>query len=99
MKNYQYRIILFFVGYALGMLMGTNRDNYFGLNDIYDVAELVGWGFPYGIIGLLLGWAVDKLLYKFIPNVDTHVKCPDCRELVLKDARKCKHCGSALTVE
>jgi len=30
------------------------------------------------------------------PNPDTHVKCPDCRELVLKDARKCKHCGSAL---
>ena len=27
---------------------------------------------------------------------DTHVKCPDCRELVIKDARKCKHCGTAL---
>lgn len=26
----------------------------------------------------------------------THVRCPDCRELVLKDARKCKHCGAAL---
>ena len=26
----------------------------------------------------------------------THVKCPDCRELVLADARKCKHCGTAL---
>lgn len=27
---------------------------------------------------------------------DTHVRCPDCRELVRKDARKCKHCGTAL---
>lgn len=27
---------------------------------------------------------------------DTHVHCPDCRELVRKDARKCKHCGTAL---
>lgn len=26
----------------------------------------------------------------------THVRCPDCRELVRKDARKCKHCGTAL---
>lgn len=26
----------------------------------------------------------------------THVQCPECRELVLRDARKCKHCGSAL---
>jgi hypothetical protein len=29
-------------------------------------------------------------------DAGTHVKCPDCRELVLKDARKCKHCGCAL---
>lgn len=27
---------------------------------------------------------------------DTHVHCPDCRELVRKEARKCKHCGAAL---
>lgn len=33
------------------------------------------------------------------PTPDTHVKCPDCRELVLKDARKCKHCGCALIPE
>ena len=30
------------------------------------------------------------------PHPETHVKCPDCREFVLKDARKCKHCGCAL---
>lgn len=29
-------------------------------------------------------------------STDTQVKCPDCRELVLKDARICKHCGCAL---
>lgn len=27
----------------------------------------------------------------------THVRCPDCRELVRKDARRCKHCGITLT--
>lgn len=26
----------------------------------------------------------------------THVRCPDCREVVRKDAKKCKHCGAAL---
>ena len=31
-----------------------------------------------------------------IPGIDSHVKCPDCRELVKKDARKCKHCGCSL---
>lgn len=30
------------------------------------------------------------------PSPKTHVNCPDCRELVRKDARKCKHCGTAL---
>lgn len=25
------------------------------------------------------------------------VKCPDCAELVMADARKCKHCGATLT--
>lgn len=27
---------------------------------------------------------------------DTHVRCPDCRELVLREARACKHCGCKL---
>ena len=30
------------------------------------------------------------------PTPETHVKCPDCRELVLRDASKCKHCGTKL---
>lgn len=30
------------------------------------------------------------------PSPDTHVHCPDCRELVRKDARICKHCRCAL---
>ncbi|WP_405023519.1 TM2 domain-containing protein [Limnohabitans sp.] len=29
-------------------------------------------------------------------TADSHVKCPDCRELVIKDARKCRHCGCVL---
>ena len=27
---------------------------------------------------------------------DTHVKCPDCAELVKREARVCKHCGCRL---
>ena len=30
------------------------------------------------------------------PTPETHVRCPECRELVIRDARKCKHCGCAL---
>lgn len=31
-----------------------------------------------------------------IATPDTHVRCPDCRELVRRDAKKCKHCGTGL---
>jgi len=27
---------------------------------------------------------------------DTHVKCPDCAELIRREARVCKHCGCRL---
>jgi hypothetical protein len=30
------------------------------------------------------------------PTLETHFKCPECRELVRKDALKCKHCGCEL---
>jgi hypothetical protein len=30
------------------------------------------------------------------PSPSTHVRCPDCREFVYKDASKCKHCGITL---
>ena len=30
------------------------------------------------------------------PTPETHVRCPDCRELVRKDANVCKHCGCKL---
>lgn len=30
------------------------------------------------------------------PTSETHVRCPDCRELVRADARKCRHCGAGL---
>ena len=36
-------------------------------------------------------WAVSSG-----PTPDTHVKCPDCKELILKQAHVCKHCGCKL---
>jgi hypothetical protein len=33
------------------------------------------------------------------PSPTTHVRCPDCKELVLKEARVCKHCGCKLIPE
>jgi len=44
----------------------------------------------------LFGLLYKKKVSKTEPNPDTHVKCPDCRELVLKEASVCKHCGCKL---
>lgn len=30
------------------------------------------------------------------PRPDTHVRCPGCKEFVLKEANVCKHCGCKL---
>lgn len=29
-------------------------------------------------------------------DAGTHVRCPECKELVLRDASRCRHCGCAL---
>jgi hypothetical protein len=44
-----------------------------------------------GIVLLIAGRAGEPA-----PSPSTHVKCPDCRELVLNEARVCKHCGCRL---
>lgn len=30
------------------------------------------------------------------PTPRTHVRCPDCAELIMRQARICKHCGCKL---
>lgn len=47
------------------------------------------------LIGLILAVAIPKATPT--PTVTTHRKCPDCAELVLNEARVCKHCGAKLT--
>lgn len=48
------------------------------------------------LLGIIVLLIAGKRQDTQAPNPSTHVKCPECRELVLKDARKCKHCGCAL---
>lgn len=59
-----------------------------------------GW-FILGLVGPIIAFFAVVLMPKVTPESigptpETHVKCPDCRELVLKDARVCKHCGCKL---
>lgn len=65
----------------------------------------VGWFLLSMLISPLLGLlfvAVSKDLAKAAreaadrPGADTHVKCAQCAEWVLPEAKVCKHCGAAL---
>jgi hypothetical protein len=57
-------------------------------------------------VNFFLGWTLVGWLWALIwantgniddsPTPETHIKCPDCRELILRDARVCKHCGCKL---
>ena len=49
---------------------------------------------PLSLIAVAVMPSVEK--DKSTPSPRTHVKCLDCRELVIKDARICKHCGCKL---
>lgn len=50
------------------------------------------------LIGLILAVALPSLKPPpGTPTPETHVRCPDCAELVLNEAKVCKHCGCRLT--
>ena len=62
-------------------------------------------GFLWFILSLFISPLMALLLLLFLrdikddedkPHPNTHVRCPDCREFVLKEARVCKHCGCKL---
>lgn len=63
-------------------------------------------GFGWFLLSLLLSPLVGFVLLVLLPPLNkqqstapspqTHVKCPDCAELVLAEARVCKHCGARL---
>jgi hypothetical protein len=73
-------------------LEGFKQSN--DLGQITDDAALMKFWLNVAGASALIGAGV--LFKSQGPTRDTHVKCPDCRELVLKEANVCKHCGCKL---
>jgi uncharacterized paraquat-inducible protein A len=40
---------------------------------------------------------LEKLKAEKATDSEEQTRCPDCRELIRFDARKCKHCGSIIS--
>jgi hypothetical protein len=57
--------------------------------------------FPVGLLltiplHLIYSAVMSKGRERNAPNRRTHVRCPECMELVRRDASRCMHCGLAL---
>ena len=49
------------------------------------------------LVGLILVLVFPSRRQDFnVPTPETHVRCLECKELVLREARKCKHCACSL---
>ena len=61
----------------------------------------IGWGLGALVFSPLLA-VIFLMLSRNLseasdaPHPNTHVKCPDCAELVRSEAKVCKHCGCRL---
>ncbi len=55
--------------------------------------EIVCWYFKINqIVGLL---SVIKSSHEMV-SPETHIRCPDCKGFIPKEAKKCMHCGCSL---
>lgn len=55
------------------------------------------WGLVFTIpMHLIYGVMAKRASQAAKAQEGPHVRCPDCRELVRVDAKKCKHCGAVL---
>jgi hypothetical protein len=92
------------VGYTIGWIITVA---------IYFIPALIGKAKANArailVLNLFLGWTLVGWVVAFVWAVtreregeaspETHLRCPDCAELVRKEARVCKHCGAKLTPE
>lgn len=89
-------IFFFYIGFAIlcGILASSRNRSGFG----YFILALVISPILCGLLLLIIGRAKGDEAQEAPAGItpETHVKCPDCREFILKDARVCKHCGCKL---
>lgn len=82
-------VVIFWIGMAIACAVVASNKGRSGF----------GWfllGMLFSFIALIIVLVLPSKSSETTPSPDTHVRCPDCKELVLKEARVCKHCGCKL---
>jgi Na+/H+-dicarboxylate symporter len=81
--------VLYFIPYGLAKSRKHSSTTGIGLLNLFLGWSVIGW-----LVALI--WAASGQPGETGPTPATHVKCPDCAELVLHQAKVCKHCGCKL---
>lgn len=84
---------LYFLPWLCALMRGrTNTGSIFLLN-LFLGWTLVGW-----VVALVWAFAHDPMprVVSAGGSAASLKKCPQCAELILREAKKCKHCGSAV---
>lgn len=88
---------LFLFWLALSVIVGVAASNRARSGFLWWLLALVISPILAGLLLLAVGRGKSSATGEAAATPDTHVRCPDCRELVRRDARRCKHCGVGLT--
>jgi hypothetical protein len=80
--------------YFLPSIIAMNR-RHRNISAITTVNLVLGWtgiGWLWALI-----WSMTNNTGESDPTPHTHMKCPDCAELIKREALVCKHCGRKIT--
>lgn len=75
---------------AIPIVVLSNREPYYVLGGM---AVMIGGGIA------TIGWVIGSALIRhstITPTPDTHVRCPDCQKLIMKNSHMCEYCGCKL---
>lgn len=86
-----YFVICFLVLYFLPFFVAVDRKHN-NKGAILALNLFLGWTMIGWVIAFVWACTNDRK----VNTSHTHIKCPECAELVLKEAKKCKHCGCSL---
>lgn len=81
--------VLYFIPYGVAHSRNHPSRTGIGLLNLFFGWTVIGWF-------AALIWAASGRPGGPATTPETHIKCPDCAELIKKEAKVCKHCGCKL---
>lgn len=91
-NNYGAILLILGILYFLPWLLAAARSRH-NTGAIFALNLFLGWSLIGWVVAMV--WALSSDQPKGADVRPTR-KCPQCAELILREAKKCKHCGAAV---